>query len=219
MCGRFEANIPKEKLIKKFGINNWQFDNYKPRYNIPPGTHVPIIRQLGEQRIVNAAFWGLIPSWSKDRKIAYRTINARSETVAEKPSFRAAYKRRRCMIPATGYYEWQKRDDNTKQPYWIGRKDKQPFAMAGLYEDWADTETGELIESCTIITKEADQEIRPIHDRMPVILPDDDYDPWLACELDGFPGISMDELDYYPISKDVGSPKNDYRFERVDEIV
>lgn len=163
MCGRFELNIPKEKLIEIFGINNWQLDNYKIRYNIPPGTNVPIIRQAAGNRIINYAHWGLIPGWSKDRKIAYRTINARSETVAEKPAFRAAYKRSRCLIPASGYYEWQKSDQNNKQPFSIGRTYKGPFAMAGLFEGWTDTETGELVESCTIITQDAHKEIAHIH--------------------------------------------------------
>jgi len=216
MCGRFELNISKDKLIEKFGINNWQLDTYQPRFNIPPGTKIPIIRQVGENRIINEANWGLIPSWSKDKKFAYRTFNARSETVAEKPFFRAAYKRSRCLIPASGYYEWQKLDANNKQPFWIGRNDKEPFAMAGLFEDWTDTETGELIESCTIITKESHKEITQIHDRMPVILPDDFYDNWLDCKLDSFPTSPMNELDFYPISKDVGSPKNDYLFESIN---
>ena len=216
MCGRFEANIPKEKLIQKFGINNWQLDNYQPRYNIPPGTSIPIIRQIGDNRIVNEALWGLIPSWSKDKKIAFRTFNARSETLAEKPSFRATYKHKRCLIPASGYYEWQKIDKNNKQPFWIGRKDKEPFAMAGIFENWTDTETGELIESCTIITRPSYQERKSIHDRMPVILPENYYSDWLSCELKGFPAEDMNELDYYPISNDVGSPKNNYSFERLN---
>jgi len=93
MCGRFEANISKEKLIKKFGIDNWQLDNYMPRFNVPPSTNVPIIRKAGDSRIANEAFWGLIPSWSKDKKIAYKMFNARSETLADKPSYRTAYKK------------------------------------------------------------------------------------------------------------------------------
>lgn len=216
MCGRFEANIPKQKLIEKFGIDNWQLENYKPRYNIPPGTNIPIIRQSGHLRLINQAHWGLIPSWSKDKKIAYRTFNARSETLAEKPSFRSAYKRRRCLIPASGYYEWQKLDENNKQPYWIGRKDKEPFAMAGLFEDWTDTETGEAVESCTIITREAYQEISHVHQRMPVILPDETFESWLTCELESFPTSPMSELDFYPISKEVGSPRNDQPFEKLE---
>ena len=213
MCGRFEANIPKDKLIQKFGINNWQLENYRPRYNIPPGTNIPIIRQVGDNRIIDEAHWGLIPSWAKDKKIAFRTFNARSETLSEKPSFRTAYKRKRCLIPASGYYEWQKLGSNNKQPFWIGRKDHEPFAMAGLFENWTDTETGELIESCTIITRPSYQEISHIHDRMPVILPETFFMSWLSCQLEDFPTESMNELGYYPISQEVGSPQNDYKFE------
>ena len=218
MCGRFEASISKEKLIQKFGINNWQLENYQPRYNIPPGAKIPMIRQMGNNRIVDEALWGLIPTWSKDKKIAFRSFNARSETVAEKPSFRAAYKHKRCLIPASGYYEWQKVDKNTKQPFWIGRKDNQPFAMAGLFEDWTDTETGELIESCTIVTRDSYKEISHIHDRMPVILPVSYYDSWLSCELDYFPTEKMSLLKYYPISQEVGSPQNDYKFVPINII-
>jgi len=216
MCGRFEANISKEKLIKKFGIDNWQLDNYMPRFNVPPGTNAPIIRKAGGNRIANEALWGLIPSWSKDKKIAYHTFNARSETLAEKPSFRSAYKRKRCLVPASGYYEWQKLDKTNKQPFWIGRTDKESFAMAGLFEDWTDTETGELIESFTIITRPAFQEIGHIHDRMPVILPEEHYQGWLDCELDEFPTIEINKMDFYPIAKEVGSPMNDYQFEPVN---
>ena len=142
-------------------------------------------------------------------------FNARSETLADKPSYRAAYKHKRCLIPASGYYEWQKIDKDNKQPFWIGRKDNEPFAMAGLFEDWTDTETGELIESCTIITRSSYQKINSIHDRMPVILPENYYSDWLSCELQGFPAVDINEIDYYPISKEVGSPKNNYKFERL----
>lgn len=218
MCGRFEANISKEKLIKKFGIDNWQLDKYMPRFNVPPSTNIPIIRKAGDNRIANEAFWGLIPSWSKDKKIAYHTFNARSETLAEKPSFRNAYKHSRCLIPASGYYEWQQQNKTNKQPFWIGRADKEPFAMAGLFEDWTDTNTGELIESFTIITRPAFQEISHIHNRMPVILPEDYYEDWLDGQFDKFPTIKISEMDFYPISKEVGSPKNDYRFESIDLI-
>lgn len=220
MCGRFELNTSKKNLIQTFKITSWQLDNYQQHFNIPPGTTIPIIRHAGDNIILDGAHWGLIPSWSKDKKISYRTFNARSETVAEKPSFRHAYRHSRCLVPATGYYEWQtlKDKDNSKhkQPYWIGRKDKGPFAMAGLFEDWTDTETGELIESCTILTRDGYPEINHIHPRMPVILPEDSYQGWLECDVDDFPTVAMDELDYYPISKDVGSPANDYLFDRLD---
>ncbi len=211
MCGRFEAGIPKEKLIQKFGVNHWQMDNYTRRYNIPPGTDIPVIRQEGNERFLIPARWGLIPSWSKDKKIAYKTINARFETIAEKPSFRSAYKHRRCLIPASAYYEWTKLADR-KQPFRIGRNDNEPFAMAGLFENWTDTETGESIKSCTIITRPAYEELAYIHSRMPVILPEETYDLWLQCKLRRFDTVAMNELMYYPISSDVGSPGNDYLF-------
>ncbi len=211
MCGRFEVGIPKEKLIQKFGVNHWQMDNYTRRYNIPPGTDIPVIRQEGNERFLIPAHWGLIPSWSKDKKIAYKTINARFETIAEKPSFRSAYKHRRCLIPASAYYEWKKLADR-KQPFRIGRNDNEPFAMAGLFEDWTDTETGESIKSCTIITRPAYEKLAHIHSRMPVILPEEIYDLWLQCEFGQFDTVAMNELMYYPISSDVGSPGNDYLF-------
>ena len=122
--------------------------------------------------------WGLIPSWAKDEKIGYKLINARGETVAEKPSFRAAFKRRRCLIPATGFFEWQKTTDRTKQPYHITLADGRPFAFAGLWERWE--QGGPPVETCSIITTSATEELQPIHDRMPVILPTEAYDEWLA---------------------------------------
>ena len=218
MCGRFELNISKDKLIQKFGVDTWQLDNYKPRYNIPPTTNIPIIRNKDNSRTIEYAHWGLIPSWAKDRKIGYKTFNARSETLAEKPSFRTAYKKRRCLIPASGYYEWKKLDVKNKQPYWIGRKDKEPFLMAGLYEDWTDTETGKLVESCTIITRDAYPKLRDIHSRMPVILPNEFMQYWLAGNQNDFPTTEIDHLDFYPISKEVGSPKNDYLFKPIDTV-
>jgi putative SOS response-associated peptidase YedK len=221
MCGRFELNISKDQLIQTFDIDNSQLPEFEPHFNIPPATTIPIIRQAAAKRILAGAHWGLIPSWSKDRKIAYHTFNARSESVAEKPSFRHAYKNSRCLIPATGYYEWQTQHDNSedsgKQPFWIGRKDRTAFAMAGLYEDWTDTTSGELIESCTIITREAYPNISHIHSRMPVILPSEYYRLWLECAIDDFPMIEMDELDYYPVSKALGSPQNDYYFKPLDK--
>jgi len=216
MCGRFELAITEKELIQVFDIDQSQLNIKLPRYNIPPGTPVPIVRQLGEQRILDEAYWGLIPSWSKDKKIAQHTINARSETVAEKPSFRAAYKRRRCLLPATGYYEWRRLADNKKQPYWIGLKDKSVFAMAGLYENWVDPQTGESIESCTIVTREALSNIKHIHPRMPVILPRHYYQLWLHNALQDFPLIDADELDSYPISPAVNSPHNNYPFPPLD---
>jgi len=213
MCGRFELNFTKDELIKTFVISDPQMPMLEPHFNIPPGTTIPIIYQIGNHRRLTGAYWGLIPSWSKDKKIAAHTFNARSETLAEKPSFRDAYKRRRCMIPASGYYEWKKQKEGSgKQPFWIGRKDRKAFAMAGLYENWTDTQSGELIESCTIITRDAYPTLNNIHSRMPVILPSEYYQLWLKGAIDDFPMIDEEELDFYPISKAVGSPSNDYAF-------
>jgi len=221
MCGRFELNISKEQLIKTFVISDPQMPMYEPNYNIPPGTDIPIIYQIGDHRRLTAAHWGLIPSWAKDRSIASHTFNARSETVAEKPSFRTAYKRRRCMIPATGYYEWKNLEIEGKpagkKPFWIGRKDHQPFAMAGLFENWTDTQSGEKIESCTIITRDAYPEINHIHNRMPVILPSEYYQLWLKGAIDDFPMVDEEDLAFYPISKAVGSPSNNYEFKPLAE--
>jgi putative SOS response-associated peptidase YedK len=221
MCGRFELNISKEQLIKTFVISDPQMPMYEPNFNIPPGTDIPIIYQIGDHRRLTAAHWGLIPSWAKDRSIASHTFNARSETVAEKPSFRSAYKRRRCMIPATGYYEWKTLLNDGKpagkQPFWIGLKDHQPFAMAGLFENWTDTESGEKIESCTIITRDAFPGINDIHSRMPVILPSEYYQLWLKGAIDDFPMIEEQDLTYYPVSKAVGSPSNNYEFKPLSD--
>lgn len=157
---------------------------HKPDYNIPPGQKILAVVQLedGSNRAVDL-YWGLIPSWSKDRKISNHLINAKAETLAEKPSFKNAYRHRRCLIPATGFFEWQASDirtisgDKRKQPYHIHRQDHALFAFAGVWEHWEhDRET---VYSCAIITTAANPKIAPVHDRMPVIIAADDYDRWL----------------------------------------
>jgi putative SOS response-associated peptidase YedK len=157
--------------------------------------------------------WGPIPSWAKDANIGNRLINARADTVAAKPSFRSAFKRRRCLVPADGFYEW-KRDGKVKQPFFIHRKDEEPFAFAGLWERWENPEDGKEVQSCSLITTEANELMAPIHDRMPVILAESAYDRWLDLDepvsdlqslLKPFPA---NELAAYPISTYVNSPKN-----------
>src|SRR5262249_19686163 len=135
----------------------------------------------GKDRELAMLKWGLIPSWAKDAAIGYRMINARADTVAQKPSYRSAFRRRRCLLVADGFYEWQKTNDK-KQPFFIGMKDESPFAFAGLWEHWENPE-GEPIESCTIITTEANDLVKEIHDRMPVILPPKNYPVWLDPEV------------------------------------
>jgi putative SOS response-associated peptidase YedK len=153
-----------------------------PRYNIAPTQPVLAVRKLpGESRREMAWLkWGLIPFWSADPKIAYRTINARSEKAAKSPAFRDAFKKRRCLIPADGFFEWKK-DGKKKLPYYFQTKDHQPFALAGLWETWKDNE-GKPLETCTILTTDANALVSEFHDRMPVILPQEDWERWLDPE-------------------------------------
>jgi len=150
-----------------------------------------VVRQKEAGRVADSVQWGLVPVWAKDPKIGSKMINARGETVAEKPSFHSAFKRRRCLIPASGFYEWQQLDGKTKQPWNIVRSDGLPLVFAGLWEQWKNP-SGEVLESCTIITTEANQFMAEIHDRMPVILGKECWDAWLDCE--GVDPSSLREL-------------------------
>jgi putative SOS response-associated peptidase YedK len=216
VCGRYTLRTSGKGLAKAFGLANEP--SLSPRYNIAPTQPVPIIRVLRtnpetNERELLPFRWGLIPSWADDPAIGNRLINARAETVATKPSFRAALKKRRCLIPADGFYEWKKEGAN-KQPLHICRKDGQPFAFAGIWEEWE--REGEIIESCAIITTEANELMAAFHDRMPVILDPRDYDLWLDPDvtdpklleplLRPFPS---EELVVYPVNKVVNNPKNE----------
>ena len=217
MCGRFAINTRKNEIVESFDIDEVQLPVLEPSDNIPPGTDIPIIYQSVNKRVLDNAYWGLIPAWAKDKSFASHTFNARSETVSEKPSFRDAYKKQRCLIPASSYYEWAKVRINGKvagkQPFSIETKNKTPFAFAGLFEHWTDTKNGERIKSCTIITREAYPSIHHIHPRMPVILPRQYYQAWLDADLNDFPMIDEDELNFYPLKDGLGSnDKNNYEF-------
>ncbi len=223
MCGRLNIAAPGPKLVEAFDIvrDIELFDALAPRYNVAPSQRIPAIRLDSGQRAACLLRWGLVPSWAKDEKIGYKMINARAETVAEKPAYRAAFKRHRCLIPATGFYEWQQSDG--KQPYNIRRKDAAPFALAGLWEHWE--REGTVIESCTIVVTEANELMRRIHERMPVILHPKDYDLWLDPEVGDRERLlpllipyADEDLEMYPVSKMVNSPKND-RVELIEEMV
>ncbi len=212
MCGRFvyAAQCDENQLA----FPQIVFPNEIPlRYNIAPGQDITAIANTAEPR-ADAFKWGLIPSWAKDHKIGNRLINARGETLAEKPSFRTAFKRRRCLIPATGFYEWQRNpDDRTKTPMHIALKSGTPFAFAGLWESWHSPE-GQHIQSCTIITTEPNDLMAPIHNRMPVILPADAYNLWLdpaeRTDLqDLLAPYSSQEMIAHPVSTLVNNPIND----------
>ncbi len=182
MCGRFVLMTVGKDLAKQFGLE--EEPDLRPRYNIAPTQIVVIIRLDREtlQKRLAQVRWGLIPFWAKETSIGNRLINARGESAAEKPAFRSAFKTRRCLVPADGFYEWKKTKGNQKQPYLVSNSDGSPFAFAGLWESWTGPE-GEIIESCTILTTDANDLTRPIHDRMPVILKSEDYDLWLDPEV------------------------------------
>jgi putative SOS response-associated peptidase YedK len=218
MCGRFVLLSSMEALAQQFELNPTVVEAsppLHPRYNIAPTQPVAAIRRSpgSDERELTHFRWGLIPSWSKDMKIGSRLINARSETVTDKPSFRAAFKRRRCLIPADGFYEWQWLG-NKKQPVYIHSNDDWPFALAGLWEIWHSAD-GSVIESCTILTTEPNDLLKPIHNRMPVIIEPPDYDLWLdpgpdpQVALHLFRSYPDHKMATYPVSTLVNSPRND----------
>lgn len=214
MCGRFAFAASQDE--NQLAFSGFTFpDDMPKRYNIAPGQPIIALANNGQKRAV-AFKWGLIPSWSKDPQIGNRLINARAETLAEKPSFRSAFKRRRCLIPTTGFYEWKKQPDGkTKIPTLISLKSKHPFALAGLWEHWGSPE-GDEIETCTIITTEPNALMAPIHNRMPVILPQKSFDAWLALEekrpdelQDLLRPYPAEKMTTHPVSSLVNSPTND----------
>lgn len=213
MCGRFTLRITSSELAKFFEL--LREPPWKPRYNIAPTQPVGVIRPSTEGRDFRLMHWGLIPSWAKDAKLGARMINARGESVATKPSFRSAFRRRRCLIPADGFYEWKKTGGRTKQPFYVLMRDEKPFAFAGLWERWTSDDGSEL-ESCTIITTEPNELLSELHDRMPVVLAADDYDAWMnpgneeTGELERFlRPYPAERMKFYPIDTTVNNPQND----------
>jgi len=213
MCGRFSLIVDASVLAEVFEIDPPQ--NLRPRFNIAPTQTIPIVRAGREQpREWAEVRWGLVPSWAKDPKIGARMINARGETVAEKPSFRSAVKNRRCLIPADGFYEWAKTDTG-KQPNFIHFADGRAFAFAGLWERWHTSE-GEALDTCTIITTTPNDLVAGLHDRMPVILAPDVFSEWLAPQplapdrlQDLLVPCPTAGMEAYPVSTHVNKPTND----------
>ena len=214
MCGRFYLDVKKKKLAEHFHITDIaDIPDLPPRFNIAPSQEIAVVRQSEKGREVTMMRWGLLPSWSEDSKAKFSMINGRAETVAEKPAYRAAFKKRRCLIPASGFYEW-KPSATGKQPYVIRRKDDGMLALAGIWEHWEGGD--EIIESCSIIVTAANTLMAPLHDRMPVILTPDNYSEWLRSETqstDHLQGMllpyPLDDLETYPVSKRVNKPDND----------
>jgi putative SOS response-associated peptidase YedK len=214
MCGRFSqaqiAELDREvfKLLSSPAL--------PPRYNVAPTQEVAVVRQPGEptERSLDLLRWGLIPHWAKDPTIGTRMINARAESVADKPAFRDSFRERRCLVPADGFYEWAK-TKHGKQPYYVRVLGGGLFAFAGLWDRWRDP-AGEVRETFTIITTEPNELLRPVHNRMPAILAPEDYDSWLAPEPTDATDLTellrpypTEQMSYYPVSRYVNSPDNE----------
>ena len=213
MCGLYAFFSPAEAVRRTFALDD--VPELEPRYNVAPTQDVPAVRAAEEgARRFAMLHWGLVPKWAKERAIGNRMINARAETLAEKPSFRDAFRKRRCLVLTDGWYEWQVAPGG-KQPWFIRMKDARPFAFAGLWERWKDPANGSLLESCTIVTTGAAASIRRIHDRMPVVLAESDWDRWLDTAFSDTESLSellrpydAGELEAWPVSREVNAPKN-----------
>ncbi|MBT4223488.1 MAG: SOS response-associated peptidase [Opitutae bacterium] len=209
MCGRFAFATKRETLKRQFKVDNL-LDDPPINYNVAPTQQIPIIRKEADtKRLISTAHWGLIPFWAKNRKMAHQTINARAETIREKPSFRHCFRRKRCIIPASGFFEWHTLGE-LKQPHYISLRDKSLLGLAGLWDTWEND--GEIMESCTIVTTTANSFMEPIHERMPVILMDEDHLDWLDASnedpkhlIKQFPSEKMQS---WAVPSKVGNPRN-----------
>ncbi len=230
MCGRFTVGAPTEAVLAEFGLGEEAralWEALTPRYNVAPTQTLPVVRlgiteqgEDGSRRILVPMRWGLVPSWAEDVGMGSRLINARVETVASKPAFRAAFRRRRCLVPATGFFEWSRSARGPKQPWLVRRKDRELFAFAGLFETWNPPAESTLVPfdpvvSFTILTGPPNDVARPIHDRMPVILPESSYGTWLDPAsarqrledlLVSYPG---EEMEAVAVSRLVNNPRNE----------
>jgi putative SOS response-associated peptidase YedK len=209
MCGRFAFYSPSEATSALFGVDTSVA--LQPHYNIAPSRDVAAIRNAADAgRELVMLRWGLLPFWAKDPAVGNRMINARAETVAEKPSFRAAYRQRRCLVLADGFYEW-KQENGSKTPYFISLANAAPFAFAGLWENWQSRETGESIQSTAMITTEANDFMAAVHHRMPIILQPDTADRWLSGDNNVLDDVAADapELQAWPVDRRVNNARND----------
>jgi putative SOS response-associated peptidase YedK len=211
MCGRFAFYSPAEATAALFGATGSM--EFSPRYNIAPTQDIAAVRDAGDEgegRELVALRWGLVPFWAKDPSIGNRMINARAETVAEKPAFRAAYRHRRCLVLADGFYEWH-REGSVKIPYFISLASDEPFAFAGLWENWCSKETGESLQTTTLITTQANEFLAPLHHRMPVILDADRAERWLSGDNELIVTASDDSprLKAWPVDRRVNNARNE----------
>lgn len=178
MCGRFVQVEKPEFYAEHFGVDFVRTETLRPSWNVAPTTTIYAVAQHGDERVLTSLRWGLIPSWAKDPKIGGRAINARSETAADKPMFRSSFTKRRCLIPIDGFYEWERKEKG-KLPHYIYATDGKPLSVAGLWSVWNDPDTDERLLTCTVLTGEPNELLATIHDRMPVIIADGDWEAWL----------------------------------------
>ena len=225
MCGRMVLTRSAEEIVSEFELEEGETGfEWPPRYNVAPSQQIPIIRRVGRSPSQLAqARWGLIPTWAKDASIGHRLINARSETAAEKPSFRSAFRQRRCLVPADGFYEW-KRDPSVagrkgrppSTPFYFRRPSGASLAIAGLWEAWTDSATGEFIESATLLTTEANGDVQAIHHRMPVLLEAPDWARWLDPAVGDraileplLKPAALGTLESFAVARLVNNPRHD----------
>jgi putative SOS response-associated peptidase YedK len=221
MCGRYTIVITMDELMRYYMMEIPTNRYHTPRYNVAPGQLVMAVISDGEKNRLGELKWGLIPSWAPDAKMSYKLINARADTVAEKPAFRTSFQRKRCLIPADSFYEWKKMGAD-KQPMRIMFKDEGIFSMAGLYDTWTAPD-GQKVSTCTIITTTPNELMSGIHDRMPVILRREDEKLWLDKEQKAgdlqalLRPFTAEEMIAYPVSRIVGNVKND-RIECIEAL-
>lgn len=182
MCGRFVQSQAAEKYAEFLGVHDIRVDPLPPSYNVAPTDHVYAVAEHEGERLLGTFRWGLLPFWAKDKKMGARNINARVETAATKATFKESLAKRRCLIPVDGFYEWQKRDKG-KLPHYIYNADGTPLVLAGLWSSWKDPDTGERLRTCTILTGAPNDLVAPIHDRMPVAIPEEAWGSWLDRDL------------------------------------
>jgi putative SOS response-associated peptidase YedK len=215
MCGRFARKSTQKVLADWFGVELEDMPWFAPTYNAAPQSAQPVVRLNRDSggREVAVLRWGLVPFWAKDAKLAYSTFNARAEEVAAKPAFREALKKRRCLVPADAFYEWQRIDPKTKRPYAIGLRSGEPYAFAGLWERWQPKE-GEPLETFTVLTTDPNELMEKIHNRMPVILEPRDYSRWLDSSDPARPPVDLlrpypaEKMRSWPVSERVGNVRN-----------
>lgn len=217
MCGRFARRSTQQVLADWFGVPLEDMPWFAPTYNAAPQSTQPIVRLHRDTAAREVALlrWGLVPFWAKDAKIGFSTINARAEEIASKPAFREALRKRRCLVPADAFYEWQRLSAKLRQPFAIALRSNQPYAFAGLWERWLPPQSAGPLETFTIITTEANPLVAPLHDRMPVLLEPRDYDRWLSpgdpahLPIDLLRPYPAEKMLAWPVSQRVGNVRND----------